>query len=385
MALKSTPQSPFAFRMPVKLVFGEGAGGDVSAEMSELGCRMALVVTDEHVATAGGAFDKLIRGLGPRLGGVFRGVTQDSGYTVIDEGAKMAADAGADCVISVGGGSVIDTGKGISVVLKNGGSIRDHMGVNILAGPQTPHIVLPTTSGTGSEVTNVAVIYDSGEKRKKNLLDHNIFPNTAVLDPEFLVHLPPAITASTGMDAVTHAIEALHSVMKNPVSDSLAMQALRLMGQWLPVAWAEPVNLAARGHTLVGSNLAGGAFSNAMVGLCHAIAHGLGGVARVPHGLANSICLPHVMRFNMEEDPQLYDQVAEALGLGSGAEAPGWVLDMARRMELPTTLKDAGVAEEALGEVAEAAMTDGAALYNPRPVFEPEEIMPLLRMIWAGE
>ncbi|MDH5510742.1 MAG: iron-containing alcohol dehydrogenase [Nitrospinota bacterium] len=382
--METEAQPPFSFRMPVKIVSGAGSGGDVSAEMSELGCRRAFLVTDSHIAASGPAFDKLIKGLGPRLAGVFNEVTQDSGFEIIDKGAKMAADAGADCVVSVGGGSVIDTGKGICVALKNGGSIRDHMGVNILPGPQTPHIVLPTTSGTGSEVTNVAVIYDSLEKRKKNLLDHNIYPNTAVLDPEFLLGLPPPVTASTGMDAVTHAIEALHSMMKNPVSDALALQTIGLMGRWLPVAWAEPANIAARGHTLVASNLAGAAFSNAMVGLCHAIAHGLGGVARVPHGLANSIALPHVMRFNLEAEPKLYDQAAKALGLGAGDEVADWVEGMARRLDLPTTLKDAGVAEDSLGEVAEAAMTDGAALYNPRPVFEPDEIMPLLRLIWAG-
>ncbi|MDH5636858.1 MAG: iron-containing alcohol dehydrogenase [Nitrospinota bacterium] len=382
--METEAQTQYSFRMPVKLVFGVGAGGDVSAEMAELGRRRAFVVTDSSIASSGSAFDKLIKGLGPRLAGVFKEVTQDSGFEIIDKAANMAADAEADCVVSVGGGSVIDTGKGICVALKNGGSIRDHMGVNILAEPQTPHIVLPTTSGTGSEVTNVAVIYDSVEKRKKNLLDHHIYPNTAVLDPEFLVGLPQAVTAATGMDAVTHAIEALHSMMKNPVSDALALQTLGLMNQWLPVAWAEPANIAARGHTLVASNLAGAAFSNAMVGLCHAIAHGLGGVARVPHGLANSIALPHVMRFNLEVSPGLYDQAAKALGLSAGEDVAGWVEGMARRMELPMTLKDAGVAEDSLVEVAEAAMTDGAALYNPRPVFEPDEIMPLLRLIWAG-
>lgn len=381
----------FSFRMPVKIVFGAGARMDVAAEMEELGLRRAFLVTDEFLLNNNPAMEKLKKGLGIRLAGTFSAVTPDSGFDVIDAAATAARASGADCVVSVGGGSVIDTGKGVCVALKSGGSVRDHMGINSLSGPQTPHIVLPTTAGTGSEITNVAVIYDHVEKRKKNLLDHHIYPNTAVLDPEFLAGLPPAITAATGMDAITHAVEALHSNMTNPVSAALATRALRLMAEWLPTAWAEPGNIEARGYTLIASNLAGAAFSNAMVGLCHAIAHGAGAVARVPHGLANSIILPHVMRFNMEMDPAMYAEAAEAMGIHhqdpeeAGQLAAGWVEDMARRMGLPATLKDAGAREDALGEIAEAAMSDGATLYNPRPVFETEEIMPTIMKCFLGK
>ena len=382
--------SSYSFRLPVKIVFGAGARGDTAAEMEELGAKRALLVTDEFLLKNNPAMEKLIKSLGPRLAGVFSAVTPDSGFSIIDAAAKMAADAGADCVISAGGGSVIDTGKGACVVLKNGGSIRDHMGINVLTGPQAPHIALPTTAGTGSEVTNVAVIYDNQENRKKNLLDHHIYPNTAVLDPEFLVGLPPAITAATGMDAITHAIEAVHSILNNPISSAMAARALSLMAQWLPVAFSRPGDIQARGNTLIASNLAGAAFSNAMVGLCHAIAHGLGGVARLPHGLANSILLPHVMRYNLEMEPGLYTQVALALGIDekdpaqAGLMAAQWTEDMAKTLGLPTTLKQAGVKEELLDEVAEAALSDGSALYNPRPVMEAEEILPLIKLAFSG-
>ena len=379
----------FSFRLPVKIVFGAGSRGDVAAEMEELGVGRAFLITDEYLYNKNPAMEKLIKRLGSRLAGTFSSVTPDSGFDLIDSAAAAARAAGADCVVSAGGGSVIDTGKGVAVALKLGGSIRDHMGVNSLPGAVAAHIVLPTTAGTGSEVTNAAVIYDSAEKRKKNLLDHHIYPNTAILDPEFLAGLPPAITAATGMDAITHAIEAMHSTMKNPVSDSLALKALRLMAEWLPVAFAQPDNMEARGHTLIAANLAGAAFSNAMVGLCHAIAHGAGAVARIPHGVANSIILPHVMRFNMETAPDLYAEAAGALGIWrqdpeeAGRMAACWVEDMAAKLGLPATLKAAGAREDMLAEIADAAISDGSALYNPRPVFEAEEVLPVVRMAFG--
>ena len=289
----------FVYFGPTKIVFGVGRRVDVEMEMAGLGCSRALVVTDPGVMKAG-LVEGVVKALGDRCVGVWSEVPQDTGVGIVNRAAAFAREAGADCVVSVGGGSVIDTGKGVCILLTEGGSLENFEGIQLLTRPQTPHIVIPTTAGTGSEVTCMAVILDERKGQKILIVEYFNTPRIAILDPKMTQKLPPLLTASTGMDAMTHAVEALQSLQREPIADGLAMQAIRLLYRHLPVCAKNGEDLAARGQVQLAATMAGWAFGNAMVGLVHAMAHSLGAIARVPHGIANGILLPHVMAFNLE-------------------------------------------------------------------------------------
>jgi len=311
----------------------------------------------------------------------------DSGVHLVDAGAAFARERGADCIVSVGGGSAIDTAKGIAIVLKEGGSLRDYEGFQVLQRRQTPHVAIPTTAGTGSEVTYVAVIKDHEAHQKLLFGDYNIIPNTALLDPELTIGLPPGLTAATGMDALSHAVESIHSQQNEPIADGLALHAIRLIREYLPRATGDGKDIVARGQMLIASNIAGAAFSNAQVGLGHAIAHTIGAHHGVHHGLANSIVMPHVVRFNAGEIAAAYRPVAEALGLAASslsdeacadavAEA---ISELAARIGLPQTLSSQGIPESALQELAEATLADASIIYNGRAVLGADEVLEVLR------
>lgn len=288
---------------------------------------------------------------------------------------------------SVGGGSAMDTAKGICIVLKEGGQLRDYQGFQVLTRRATPHVAIPTTAGTGSEVTYVAVIKDHEAKQKLLFGDYNIIPDVALLDPDLTVGLPRRLTAATGMDAMSHAVESIHSMQRQPIADGLALHAIRLVVEYLPRAVADGQDLVARGQMLIASNMAGAAFSNAQVGLVHAIAHTVGARFGVHHGLANSILMPHVVRWNAGEIAASYRPVAEALGVAVAglddaacAEAAAQALyNLAGRVGLPLRLRDEGVPEGALEAVAEGALGDGAIIYNGRTVLGADEVLDVLR------
>lgn len=370
-----------------RVVFGSGCSRDVKVELQSLGCSRALVVTDSMLAAATDIPARVEKALGAACAGVFSEVVPDSGVHLVDRGAAFARERGADCVVSVGGGSAIDTAKGICIVLKEGGQLRDYQGFQVLTRRQTPHISIPTTAGTGSEVTYVAVIKDHEAKQKLLFGDYNIIPDVALLDPELTVGLPPRLTAATGMDAMSHAVESLHSLQKQPIADGLALHAIRLIRQHLPTAVEDGRDLVARGQMLIASTMAGAAFSNAQVGLVHAIAHTVGARFGVHHGTANSILMPHVVRWNGGEIGAHYRPVAEALGVdvrdlddAACVEAAARALyDLAARVRLPLRLRDEGVPEEALEELAEGTLADGAIIYNGRTVLGADEVLEVLR------
>ncbi len=377
----------FIFMNTTRVVFGPGSSRDVREEVRALGCTRALVVTDSLLASRTDVPGRIEKTLGDACAGVFSDVVPDSGVHVVDAGAAFARERGADCIVSVGGGSAIDTAKGIAIVLKEGGSLRDYEGFQVLKRPQTPHVAIPTTAGTGSEVTYVAVIKDHEAHQKLLFGDYNIIPNTALLDPELTVGLPPHLTAATGMDAMSHAVEAIHSQQNEPIADGLALHAIRLIAEFLPRAVGDGKDLVARGQMLIASNMAGAAFSNAQVGLVHAIAHTVGARFGIHHGLANSIVMPHVVRFNAGEVAATYRPVAGAFGIGTEglsdeacAEAVATRLsELAARTGLPQTLSSQGVPEDALPELAEATLADASIIYNGRTVLDAEEVLGVYR------
>ena len=375
----------FNYFSPTKVIFGAGSISELPMEVRALG-EKAFLVTDPGLIETG-LVEAVKRKLGDLLAGVYSDVPQDSGMEVVDKGAELALSAGADVIVSLGGGSVIDTAKGICIVLKEGGSLRDFQGMQMLTRLQTPHIVIPTTAGTGSEVTSGAVVLDKDQGQKIIIFEYFNTPRVAILDPRMTENLPAHLTASTGMDAMTHAVESYVAQARNPISDSAALHAIKLIVKHLPLAVSNGGDLAARGQMQIAALLAGWAFSNAMVGLVHAMAHSLGAVCRVPHGLANGILLPHVMRYNLDEIPDLTADIAEAMGAAAtemdisdkAVAAANNMEAFAQSIGLNQRLKDLGVTEDQLKESAELSMSDGSIIYNPKMVMDAEEVFSIYR------
>ncbi len=379
----------FEYNNPTKIIFGENSVRDVGLEVDSLGCSKALIVTDQGIIEAG-LTERVEQALGRRYIGTYDRCLQDSGFHLVNEGAAFALEKGADILVSVGGGSVIDTTKAMAIVMKEGGQLRDYSGVQILSRPQTPHIVVPTTAGTGSEVTWAAVIKDWERHVKELFCDYFIIPNIAVLDPTMIAGLPPQLTASTGMDALTHAIEAIHALQRQPIADAMAMHTIRLSMEFLPRCVEQGDDLVARGQQQIAATMAGIAFGNAQIGLVHAMAHSIGALFKVPHGLGNSILLPHVMLFNLEECADRYALVATAMGLdtrglsdmeaGRAAAEAAW--ELTKKIGLPQKIREVGVPENGLAEAAELSLSDGSIIYNPRMVSEAEEVLEIFRAAW---
>ena len=362
----------FSVYQPTRVVFGDGTVSELALECKRLGIERAMIVTDRVMREKTDVVARVEKALGARLGGVYDGVIPDTGVEVIDDGARLAKERGCDGLVSVGGGSAIDTAKGMAIVMTEGGSIRDHQGASRLSRRQTPHIAVPTTAGSGSEVSLYIVVKDARAHEKMHFMDDRIIPDAAILDPSVTLAMPAQLTAATGMDALTHAIEAYTSVNKNPIADGLALQAIKLIARFVPAAVATPSDKIARGQMLIAANIAGLAFNSTGVGLVHAMAHVVGARHGVHHGTANAICLPHVIRFNADELGSCYRDVAEALGVDArdlgdemaGEAAAQAVAQLNTRIGLPPRLRDVGVPEGDLDACAEGSLSDGAIVYN---------------------
>jgi alcohol dehydrogenase class IV len=380
----------FVFWTPTKIVFGENTALDVAIEVENLKCKKALIVTDRELAKNTDIPERIKKVLGNLCVGIFTDVEPDSGIHIVNQGAKLGKELGVDCIVSVGGGSAIDTAKGIAIVLKEGGKLQDYAGFQVLTRPQTPHIVIPTTAGTGSEVTYVAVIKDHEEGRKLLFGDYNILPNVAILDPKMTEGLPPRLTAATGMDAMCHAIEALHSLQREPIADGMALHAIRLIKEFLPRAVENGKDMTARGEMLIAANMAGIAFSNAQLGVVHALAHSIGARFKVHHGLANSILLPSCLRYNADACGEVYLDILSALGVNiegiqpdkAGEVAADKIIEFTKRLGLPQRLRDVGVPEKGLKECSELALSDGAIVYNPKLISESTEVLKIYQQAW---
>ncbi len=377
------------YNCPTNVISGHGTLHAIYKEIVNLGCKRALIMTDPGVRKAGLA-QKVQDALVEFCVGVYDKIAQDTDLDIVDAATAMARELRVDCIVSVGGGSVIDTAKAVCVTLKNGGKCNDHIAINRLQEPQIPHIVVPTTSGTGSEVTNVAVIKSKKAGRKVFLVDPRIIPNTAILDPQFTVNLPPGLTATTAMDAMTHAVEALTSIMAQPICDGQALQAIRLINENLPRVIANPKDEKARNQLQIAATMAGWAFTIAQVGLGHAMAHTVGILYNVPHGAACGIVLPAVMRFNVDFAADKLAMVAQTMGVNTtGMDDKTAALAAANAIEKlmkeaghPLRLRDVGVPEEGLDMAAFHAICDTAALFNARPVSDPAEVAALYKQVY---
>ena len=361
----------FTFTTSGCIAFGAGESRQLHAHCRRLGIAQPLLVTDPGLVAIG-LVEPVLEALKTqgREAVVYDQVREDPPEAVVLAALDVAQDAGIDGVIGFGGGSSMDVAKLVAVLMAGGQSLADIYGVDQVSGSRLPLILVPTTAGTGSEVTPVAVI-TTGETTKAGVSSSVLLPDVAVLDPDLTLGLPPRVTAMTGIDAMVHAIEAYTSkIRKNPISDNLARQALTLLSGNIRTATGQGHDREARVNMLLGAMLAGQAFANAPVAAVHALAYPLGGHYHIPHGLSNSLVLPSVLRFNMPEAEPLYRELAPIVGGGSSA------VDLVTELEsiiqdtgLPATLSEADVPEADLPRLAEDAMLQQRLLINnPRDV-----------------
>jgi len=379
----------FGYNCPTNVVAGHGILASIAKAVVDLGCKRAFILTDPGVRQAGLA-QLAENALADFFVGIFDKIPSDPDLESVDAATEAARQANADCIVSVGGGSVMDAAKAVCVILKNGGKANDHLNLLVLTESQTPHIAIPTTSGTGSEVTNVSVLTSKGAGRKLFVVDQRIMPNAAILDPRFTMTLPKGLTVTTAMDAMTHAIEALTSTMANPICDGMAMQAIRMINKNLPLVAADGKNEKARLNMQIAATMAGWAFTVAQVGLAHAMAHTVGALHHVPHGVACGIVLPKVMRYNVDYAVEKLALVAHALDVdvakmkerNAALAAADAVEALMKKVDHPMRLQDVGVSEENLAICAFHAIADSAALFNARPVSDPNEVFEVYKQAY---
>jgi aldehyde dehydrogenase (NAD+) len=372
----------FSYNCPTQVIAGHGSLSSISKVVVDLGCHRALILTDPGVRKAGLA-DLVRNALADFCVGIYDDISPDPDLESVDGATAAARELKADCIVSVGGGSVIDAGKAVCVTLKNGGKANDYINRwYTLSEPQTPHIVVPTTAGTGSEVTNAAVITDKTAGRKLFIADPRISPNAAVLDPRFTMTLPKDMTVGSAMDAMTHAIEASMSIMANPICDGQAFHAIRLISENLPLVVADGKNEKARLNMQIAATMAGWSFTVAQVGLAHCMAHTVGTLHHVPHGVACGIVLPKVMRFNVDHATAKLARVGQALGVDgkvpdereAALAAADAIEALMKKVGHPMRLRDVGVPEEGLMMCSFHAIADTNVLFNARPVNDPTDV-----------
>jgi len=375
----------YEFSINVKIISGEKALENLPFELNRRSSKRPIIITDKGIVEAG--LNRLVidafAETETTIGAVYEDTPIDSSNIVVNEVAGIYREKGCDSIVAVGGGSVIDTAKGVNVVVsEDTDDLLKYMGNDRLSKPMNPLVVIPTTAGTGSEVTSAAVIRNEEKGIKMQLVSPLLLPDLAILDPRMTQTMPPRITAATAMDALTHAIEAFIGPQKNPVSDAFASSAIELIREHVFVVIENKKDEDARLAMANAALLAGVAFSNSMVGVIHAIAHALGGVCHVPHGLANAIILPYGMEYSMDRVREsitglLLPLVGEAQFVKVPAQQRAEqsivaVRALSSRIKettgIPLCLKDAGVPEERLEEIAQTAINDAAIAFSHKLV-----------------
>ena len=374
----------YEFFCPVKVIAGHAALEHIPFELATLGSKRPLIITDKGVRANNllAPIEAAFESTDAVIGYIFDDVPPDSSIATVRNATKAYRDNHCDAIIAVGGGSVIDTSKATNILVTEGGDdLLKFSGAHNLPKPLKPFFVIPTTSGTGSEVTMVAVVADVEKNVKMAFASYYLMPHAAILDPRMTQTLPPHLTAMTAMDALTHAVEAYTCLAANPISDAYATAAIKKVSNSLFTVLDKPTDEFGRLELAQASTMAGIAFSNSMVGLVHSLGHALGAVAHLPHGLCMNLFLPYVLEYNKEVNG---DKIAELLlplaGSDIYAQTPAHlradksiatILTMRDRLyaltKLPRTLRETGkVTEAQLDEVAEKALNDGSIIYNPK-------------------
>lgn len=366
----------FSYELYTKIVFGIGAAKQVAELVKSLGGTRVLIVTDPGVKGAG-----LLEHVTLPLTGAdipfltYADVQPDPEISGVDDCVRLAKENGVDLFIGIGGGSAIDTAKGAAAMMTNPGQITDYLGLGKVQHRAAPWIAIPTTAGTGAEITIWSVLSDRKNRLKVSVGSTQIVANIALCDPALTITMPTKITAATGVDALTHALESYVNYATQPISEAMALRAMELIGRSLRIAVARPDNLLARSEMLMGSLMAALAFNPTRLGIAHALAMPLGGKFHVPHGVCNAVVLPAVCEFNLIGNPQKFVNVAQCLDekidqsktvLENAAKAVDAVRKLNQDVGIPKGLGLYGVEEKHLRELAEEAMLSGNIAVNPR-------------------
>ncbi len=373
----------FVHTAPTKVICGPKSLAGLNNELRALGARRAVIITDPGVRAAG-LVDRAVRAAGDRCVGVFDGVVPDPTYECAQAAVEYCRSVNADSLVSLGGGSAIDCAKLALVALTNGCTAIQGMNIFRLEGPQLPHVAIPTTHGTGSEVTCAGVITNSRLHKKFFLVDVNLYPRVAILDPALVTGLPKSMTIGTGMDALTHAIESVVNPSGNPVSVAVGLRSVRMVKENLPKAVANGADIVARQNMLVASTLAGIALGPGL-GIAHCLAHTIGTLFGIHHGTACGIALPAAMRFNRDFATAKLAEIAAAMGVNlhglSEAQAADAAADaveaLMKAIGQPLRISDLVPTDKIVAQfeqIVAGTMSDGSTMFNPRPVTDPAAV-----------
>ena len=369
------------FFIPAVNVLGQGAIDDAIGDIQSLGFKNALIVTDKplvDIGIAGDVAEKLsTAGI---VSVIFDGVQPNPTVGNVEAGLKLLHENQCDFVISLGGGSPHDCAKGIALVASNGGSIKDYEGVDKSAKPMMPLVAINTTAGTASEMTRFCIITDETRHIKMAIVDKHTTPVMSVNDPELMLKKPPFLTAATGMDALTHAVEAYVSIAANPITDACAIKSIELIQAYLAKAVKNGQDIDAREQMAYAQFLAGMAFNNASLGYVHAMAHQLGGMYDLPHGVCNALLLPYVQEYNAQVSAARLRDVAKAMDIDvnnmteeQGAEAAiSAIKDLAKAVGIPASLTELGVKAADIPTLSENALKDACGFTNPKQATHEE-------------
>jgi len=390
MELGKSPGKVYNFQLPRKVIFGEGISEKVGSEAKALGGKEILLVTDENLSKMGipGKLEEALAGEGLDVN-VFSSVEPEPRLEVAETVAESVRRKKYDIIIGIGGGSVLDMAKVASIAATNPGPMRHYIGIDLVKKPGLPKVLIPTTAGTGSEVTNVAVMTLVEDETKAAIFSPYMLADVAMIDPSLTHTLPPGLTASTGLDALSHALEATMSVNANPITDCLGLEAIKLIFSHLPGAYRTGDGESRHGMSL-GSLVAGMSFGNASVCLGHAVAYTFAVTYRVSHGISCGLALPYVFRFNASAIPTKLPRIAEAMNLKAEnlkTEEPslcisGAIFRLMEEVEAPRRLRDLGVPNEAVPKLADRLLGIKRLIQrNPKPVSK-DDALKLVEEMW---
>lgn len=365
----------FNFFIPTTVKVGRGISNNIGSFLESLGHGKVFLVTDKGVKNAG-VLESIESSLHKSSISyeTFDEVVPNPTSENIMLGVQLLKEYNPDSVLAVGGGSSIDTAKAIAIMAGNTGDILDYEGVGKISNPGLPLTVIPTTAGTGSEVTASTIVTNTKTHFKAAVISPFLFPTYAFLDAQLTINLPSDITAATGMDALTHAIESYTSKTTNPASEAFSIYAIEMIAKNIEKAYFVGSDLSSRENMLVASMLAGAAFSQSRLGNVHAISHTLGGVFNIPHGIANATLLPFVLKFNLPACPEKMANIARALGVDTSQltvqqaaeSAIDAVIHLNEQLNIPLNIKELGVTLDKLPKLVEDSMRSGNVLINPR-------------------
>jgi len=382
--------SPFLCDLPAQVfVSGPGVVAEIGQRMDLLGVGRALLVCSGSVRRSA-LLAQVLDALGPRCAGRFEEVVQHSAVAVVDRAAERARQLGIDSLVAVGGGSSSDTAKAVAILLAEGGPLESHASKFVypdrffpkpLHRPKLPILAVPTTASAAEVTPGLGIRSPAGHKYL--FWDTKLASRAVFLDEQANVEVPAAVMATTGMNGFAHCAEGLYSRLRNPVSSALALQGARLFAEGLPAMVAEPDNPAHRGTVLAAAALSGLVISNARVGIHHAVCHCLGARGGLPHGVANSIMLPHALAYNRDVAGAELGQLAEALGAAKSAEAAiEAVLKLQEAARVPRRLRDTGLDRSLLPAIAEDTLHDRGLYFNPKRTTSAEPILAMLEAAW---